>query len=80
MNLMDARDRYERDAAFRSAVDMMMAVAMRLEMSPGELREAAVFAEIKVQAMRPLETILPGRSQEIEGMLLRHDAERKSNG
>ena len=60
MNLTDANDRYHRDSAFKSLVDYMMGMAMRLDFSPGELREAAVFAEITIQRMRlPQQHIFP---------------------
>ena len=46
MNLEKARERYRSDATFRYLIDAMMAGFHRLNFSPGELREAAVFAEI----------------------------------
>lgn len=51
--LFDADERYNRDPGFKSIVDMMVAYAIQLQMSPGELREAAVFAEIKVLRLTP---------------------------
>ena len=77
MNLVDANERYHRDADFRRVVDQMVNIATTLQMSPGELREAAVFAEIKIQAMKPLESLIPGRRQEIDALMRRHAQDRE---
>jgi len=47
-------ERYQTDAPFRRLVDMMMHMALQLQFSPGELREAAVFAEYRAQMLKPL--------------------------
>jgi hypothetical protein len=45
--------RYEHDVTFRTVVDSLMAIVMRLEMTPGELRECAVFACMLVEMRHP---------------------------
>lgn len=49
--LVELEERYRNDAAFRAVVDMMVYQIKQLNMSPGELRIAAVFAELSYQAM-----------------------------
>lgn len=44
--------RYMTDAPFRNLVDSMVNMSLQLRFSPGELREAAVFAEIRVEMLR----------------------------
>lgn len=45
MNIEKARERYQNDPLFRQLVDAMMQGTRELKFSPGELREAAVYAE-----------------------------------
>ena len=71
MSLDKARERYRNDAIFRHLVDAMMEGFHRLNFSPGELREAAVFAEIlyaeRVQPHRDLfHAVKNGPGHEIE--------------
>lgn len=46
MNYSNAEKRYQNDPVFRQLVDVMVDGYQRLNFSPGELREAAVFSEI----------------------------------
>ena len=79
MNMCDASDRYLRDTQFKNVVDMMVSYAMSLEMSPGELREAAVFAEIKFQAMQPISNLFPNRGRELNTAMMEEDRRRRSD-
>jgi hypothetical protein len=63
------RDRYTNDPAFHAFVDMTRAMIERLELSPSEVREAAMFACYMVEATRPIEPIAIGES--LEGWLAR---------
>jgi len=54
----DARRRYLSDPVFRNLVDMMVHTIRELQFSPGEIREAAIFADIKFQQLRPSPTIV----------------------
>ena len=44
--------RYQNDAAFRSVVDALMYVVETLQMTPSEVREAAVFACVRIEMAR----------------------------
>ena len=46
-------ERYRNDVQFKALIDVMIHQAESLQMSPGELRMAAIFAEWKIQLMRP---------------------------
>ena len=48
-----ARAKYQSDAAFKQIVDAMIHHMHTLNYSPGEMRQAAVFAEILFQQRRP---------------------------
>ncbi len=63
MNYRDAQDRYERDPAFKMLVDMMINQIGELNFSPGEIREAAVYAEISFQMMQPPKSITVRREE-----------------
>lgn len=54
MNYEDAERRYMTDAVFHHFVDSMVRAIDNLEMSPGEMRAAAVFAEIMHRRTRPM--------------------------
>lgn len=69
MNYSDARDRYHNSPPFKALVDMMIAAAMSLEMSPGELREAAVFAEITVGVMKPVREFTEARERRKDALV-----------
>lgn len=75
MNFIDARERYFRDSHFKSLVDMLVSHAMSLDMSPGEIREAAVFAEIKFQMLQPAKQLFPRKAEEIEIEIMRRSKE-----
>lgn len=74
---MDAAERYHRDPQFKALVQMMVAHALSLDMSPGEMREAAIFAEVKVQAMKPVGMLFPNRAREIDFEMRREEERRK---
>ena len=77
MNFLDVKDKYERDPRYRSVVEQMVHMAMSLEMSPGELREAAVFAEITVMSMRPVRDVFPEFASELDRELRRQEIDRQ---
>lgn len=66
MYMTDTLEKYHRDQQFKTIVDTLVAYAMQMEVSPGELREAAIFAEIKFQSMHPIATLFPHRYREID--------------
>ena len=80
MHMSEMKQRYDRDNQFRALVDTMVAYAVDLQMSPGEMREAAIFAEIMVQTMRPISELFPRRFGEIHGELVRSADARKKEG
>jgi hypothetical protein len=49
----EARRRYLTDPVFNRMVDTMVQAIDALQMSPGEMREAAVFAELLHHERRP---------------------------
>ena len=51
--------KYQSDAAFKQIVDAMVHHMTQLNYSPGEMRQAAVFAEILFQQRRPAPFIQP---------------------
>ena len=54
MDYRDAATRYRNDPSFRAAVDAMVQWQFDLKLSAGEMRAAALFAEIKfLQDHRP---------------------------
>jgi len=44
--------RYEQDSGFRRLVDMMVAMIVRADYTPSELRQAAIYASIKYGNMQ----------------------------
>jgi hypothetical protein len=48
----DAELRYQTDATYRAMVDSMLAWLDHLHLTPGELRDAAMLAALKFEAMR----------------------------
>lgn len=53
-------DRYHNDPAFHAAVDLMQALILDLQLSPSEVREAAMFACYLVELRRPTPPIIIG--------------------
>lgn len=47
-------DRYDRDPVFRHYVDSMRRAIVHLELSPSELREAAMLAAFIEESQRPI--------------------------
>ena len=76
MNFNDARDRYMNDPQFHAVVDQMVHMALSMDMSPGELRIAAAFAELKFFASRPVREAFPHFAEDINREILR----RNENG
>lgn len=46
-------ERYRNDNMFRTLVDMLQGLIMKLEMSPSEIREAAMYACYRQELMNP---------------------------
>jgi len=53
MNLKYADDRYANDPKFHHLVRSLEALIENLEMTPSEIREAAVYACLRVEVRRP---------------------------
>ena len=51
MNFDEARRRYETDPEFHTLVDYIFHLAYTLKYTPGEVRDAATFASLKVEGM-----------------------------
>lgn len=53
----DSEYRYTHDAEFRNAVDMLQALAMQHGFTPGELKQIAFYASLRIEELRrpPLE-------------------------
>ncbi len=45
--------RYQNDVEFRTVVDMLQSLVLKLQMTPREIREAAPFACILIERRRP---------------------------
>jgi hypothetical protein len=56
---LPAADRYSRDPAFRSLVDAMYGVIRRGEMTPTEVREAAILATTKYEMLHVKPLLFP---------------------
>ena len=50
-------DRYQQDPLFARIVDLMVGLLLEGTMTPTEVREAAMIAQIKVEDMRPRRTV-----------------------
>ena len=48
---LSAEERYSRDPAFHTIVDMMVCAVDQLQLTPTELREAAVYACVRFEHM-----------------------------
>jgi hypothetical protein len=67
-----ARERYMHDPQFRALVDSLQASALRLELTPSEIREAATFACILIEEW----TARPIRYSDEQRRAFREDFER----
>ena len=47
------RERYDHDNEFRIVVDTLMGIILKLELTPSEVREAAMFACMRVEERFP---------------------------
>ena len=74
MNFIDLEERYRRDPQFAQLVDFMVHNALELQMSPGEMRQAAVFAEIKFAMLKPVRQIFPEFARDLHHELMRQQA------
>ena len=59
MNLDSARERYWNDPEFHALVDTMASWYERLQFTPSEMREAAVFAALLVEQRMMRPTLFP---------------------
>lgn len=50
---MSAEERYHRDPLFHQLVEHLYAAIMNLELTPTEIREAAMLAQLKFEQRRP---------------------------
>jgi len=74
MNYDQVNEKYNRDSDFRQLVDFLTHQAETLRMSPGEMREAAVFAEIRFQMMKPASSLFyPDRAHEINAEIMKRN-------
>jgi len=55
MYLNNADEYYNNDPVFRSLIDVLMSLILKLEMTPSEIRQAAIYASIKVERIKPLD-------------------------
>lgn len=46
-------ERYRNDAEFKAIVDLLMSVILKLDMTPDEVREAAMYAALRAETMFP---------------------------
>jgi hypothetical protein len=53
MNFDEAARRYRDDPGFHGVVEMLRGVIVNLQLSPGEVRDAAMFAAYLVELYRP---------------------------
>lgn len=53
-----AQDKYRNDPQFRQLVDVMVNAIETLQFSPGEIRQAAIFAEIRHQQYRKPDVVI----------------------
>lgn len=51
--LMSAEERYHRDPQFHALVESLYAAIMNLELTPTEIREAAMLAQLKFEQRKP---------------------------
>jgi hypothetical protein len=61
MNRLQAQDRYDRDPLFRSVVQILVAAIDRLELTPTEVREAAIFACLRHDLLHGYDRIFLSR-------------------
>lgn len=66
MDFHGASDRYLHDPRFKAVVDEMVAMAMSMDMSPGEIRIAAGYAELQFFASQPARLAFPQFAQDIQ--------------
>lgn len=71
--MMKVEERYQHDVQFRHLVDMMEAVINTGNFTPTEIREAAMFAQVKWESLNLKHPIYVTREQleEIDRMRLR---------
>lgn len=50
--------RYQNDNTYRCVVDMMMSIIMKLELSPSEVREAAMYAVYRMEMLHGQPSII----------------------
>lgn len=53
--LSRVHERYENDARFHALVTMLEKEILALELSPSEIREAAMYAAYRVEMRRPIQ-------------------------
>ena len=57
--LARTEEKYENDATFHAVVDSLQALIERLDLTPGEVREAAVYACMRVEMRRASNYLVP---------------------
>jgi hypothetical protein len=65
MHFMTAEDRYQRDPLFHRLVDLMCHQITELQLTPTEMREAAMLACIKFEQMHPRPMVFDPRHQSL---------------
>lgn len=68
LSYRDCEERYRRDATFAAMINSLLNIAENLQMSPGELREAAVFAEVLFYRTHPLPYIWELRPNQVNDL------------
>lgn len=74
MDFKQGEERYFRDSTFKSLVDTLHAAMQNLHITPSELRDAAMYAQIKFEMENPQNTKF---SPYLDEMLRRAGYERK---
>ena len=75
----NAESRYRTDATFRRMVDMLTSVIAKLEMTPAEIREAAIYACIRFEHLNMSQTYRYVRGGEILPEKVRQDMQGEAD-
>jgi len=62
--LSNADHRYANDPTYRTIVDLLKSMILKLELAPSEVREAAMLACVQVEMSRPISPIVLRESED----------------